>query len=191
MHLTIRQRSNIRHFIYYLVNGTLSFELLHNHLSVPYHDFLKTHPELFYKTCCVFINQQMMLDPSWPQVKRLAEFICKEVDPSKNKDLDEFKAWELNFEIGALDVAGSFKSFTKWFIASTVVDEINYTNYIEDGATFVEQCFAIWANVIQFEKERAINYDHALSRVEEYIKFNNGVIKETNLKDWEWELHME
>jgi hypothetical protein len=191
MNLTIRQRSNIRHFIYYLVNGTLNFELLQNHLSVPYYNYLKTHPELFYKTCCVFINQQITLNPSWPQVKRLAEFICKEIDPTKNKEFEEFKGWELNFEIGALDIAGSFKSFTKWFIGSTVVNEVSYSNYIEDGATFVEQCFAIWANVIKFEEERAVNYDYVLTRVEEYIKFNYGAIDETTLEDWEWELHME
>lgn len=74
MQLTARQKSNIRHFVYYLVNGTLDHQPLHNLILPTCRDYLKTRPDVFYKTCCVFINHEVMLEPSWPQVKRLAQF---------------------------------------------------------------------------------------------------------------------
>lgn len=191
MNLTIRQRSNIRHFIFYLVNGTLDFELLNNCLSGNYNDHLKTHPELFYKTCCLFINQEIRLSPSWPQVNRLAEFICKEIEPEKQKDVTEFESWELDFQIRSSDLSGSFKAFSKWFIESRVVERASYTNYIEDGASFVEQCFAIWANVIELEEGQAINFEHALGRVTEYIRSYYDPSYKDSLEDWECELYME
>jgi hypothetical protein len=191
MNLTIRQRSNIRHFIYYLVNGTLDFELLNNCLSVNYHDHLKTHPELFYKTCCVFINQEVKLNPSWPEVNRLAEFIYLETELERRKDVKEFESWELNFQIKSLDLSDSFKAFSKWFIESGVVEGVGYTNYIEDGASFVEQCFAIWANVIEFDEVQAINFEQATSRVTEYMKSYYDTSFKHCLEDWEFELHME
>lgn len=191
MKLTIRQMSNIRHFIYYLVNGTLDFELLNSRLSVNYYDYLKTHPELFYKTCCVFINQEVKDSPSWPHVKRLAQFICKEIDPQNNQDLAKLEDWEFDFQIYTTDLAGSFKSLSKWFIQSSIVDGVEYSNYIEAGASFVEQCFAIWANVIVFEEQNAVNYDHAINRVTEYIKSYFDPNYEDNLEEWEIELHME
>ncbi|RYE54338.1 MAG: hypothetical protein EOP48_12540 [Sphingobacteriales bacterium] len=191
MNLTIGQRSNIRHFIYYLVNGTLDFDRLNNHLSVNYHDYLKTHPELFYKTSCVFINQEVKLNPSWPEVNRLAEFICKEIAPEKHKGVKEFESWELDFQIRSSDLSGSFKAFSKLFIESAVIEGMGYTNYIEDGASFVEQCFAIWANVIEFEDGQAKNFEHATSRVTEYKKSYYDTSFKHSLEDWEFELYME
>jgi hypothetical protein len=174
-----------------LVNGTLDFELLNNRLSVNYHDHLKAHPELFYKTCCLFINHEEKLNPSWPQVNRLAEFNCKEIEPEKHKDVKEFESWELDFQIRSSDLSGSFKAFSKWFIESVLVEGVSYTNYIEDGASFVEQCFAIWANVIEFEEGQAVNFEHAVSRVTEYIKSYYDPSYKDSLEDWECELYMQ
>lgn len=191
MNLSIRQRSNIRHFIYYLVNGTLDYDLLNNFFNDHYHDYLRSHPDLFYKTSCVFINQEVRNNPFWPEVSRLAEFICKAADPKKGKDLPNFESWELNFQIDVLDLAGSFKAFTKWYIESEVVEGFSYIDYVENGASFVEQCFAIWANVIAFKEEQAVNFDLAISRVIEYIKSYFDPNYKGNLELWELELHME
>ena len=188
MNLTLKQKSNIRRFIYYLVNGSLDFESLHNPLSANYHDYLKSHPELFYKTCCVFINQEAKLDPSWPEVKRLAEFICEEVEPHRNQNTKKFERWELDFEIRSMDLPGSFKSFTQWFIVSTVVEGIGYTNYINEGASFVERCFAVWADAIEFEDNRAVTYKHSISRVTEYINWYYDPTDEDDGEERDWPL---
>ena len=81
MQLSVRQRSNIRHFIYYLVNGTLDFELLNNTPGTGYHEYLKQNPEVFFTVCCVFINQECKNAPAWPEVKRLGRFVYQQIEP--------------------------------------------------------------------------------------------------------------
>jgi hypothetical protein len=88
-------------------------------------------------------------------------------------------------------LSDSFKRFTKWFLWSTVVAGISYTNYIEGGASFVEQCFAIWANVIAFKGGQAMNLEYATSRAAEYINSYYRPSYKHNLEDWECELYME
>ena len=191
MKLSIRQKSNIRHFIYYLVNGTLDFDLLNVRLQKAYHEVLKSDSDLFYKACCVFINQETKYNSDWPDVKRIAQFIYKELDPNSSDDLVTLEPWETQFEILKISLSDDFKSFTRWFIENSVVDKIGYKDYIEDGASFVEQCFAIWANVIECKDGVPINSNRAKERVEEYIKSYYIPGYKDNLESWECELHME
>jgi hypothetical protein len=189
MRLPVRQRTTIRHFIYYLVNGTLDFVLINNRLKGKYRDLLKSNQQVFYKACCVFINQQTKLNPEWLLDKRIAEFICKSLDPVNNRDLVELEDWETNFSIQTNNLKDEFKSFTTWFVDTPIVDGINFRNYIGDGASFVEQCYAIWTNVIEYDGDKVQNSNHTRQRVAEYIKsyYIRGYVD--NLEDWECELH--
>ena len=56
---------------------------------------------------------------------------------------------------------------------------------------FVEQCFAVWTNVVEFKDNKVDNSDHPRERVSQYIKsyYLAGFID--NLEEWECELHME
>jgi|GEM_PF-1486028 len=189
MTLSVRQKSNIRHFVYYLVNGTLDFELIQTIFDSNYYDVLKSKPDFFFKTSCVFINQEIKLNPNWPNTKRLGNFICRL--HCNNLDKTYFETWEIDFTENKADYSSDFKKFTRWFIEAKTVDNIKYNNYIEDGASFVEQCFAIWANVVNIENNRVTNFSHAIERVEQYIKsyYLPGYIND--LEEWEYELHME
>lgn len=190
--LSIRQRSNIRLFAYYLVNGTLDFDLLNNQLSVEYHGYLKTHPELFFKACFAFINLECKYAPNWPHMDHLGGLISQWIEPERFSKYNEpietdcranpkglkeaFLAFSHRFSIGQADEP---------FIAG-----INYADFISDGATNVETCFAIWANVIEFENGVAVNQEYAISRVLEYLKMYYGNGYQAQLEDWEWELYL-
>jgi hypothetical protein len=189
MTLSVRQKSNIRHFIYYLVNGTLDFELIQKTFDESYYNKLKLNPYLFYKTSCVYINQEIKLNPTWPDTQKLGKFICELYKSSINKI--DFEDWETNFDIYQNDFSTDFKNFTKWFIGSKIVSNVTYSDYIGDGASFVEQCFAIWANVVKIENNRVTNNEHAIERVEQYIKSYYVPGYTDNLEEWECELHME
>lgn len=189
MTLSIRQKSNIRHFAYYLVNGTLDFELIQRTFGESYHDTLKSNPDLFYKTTCVYINQEIKLNPSWPDTKKLGRFICQLY--AGNLDTNDFEDWERDFTTEKPDYSSDFKNFTKWFITAQTIFGITFDNYIEDGASFVEQCFAIWANVVLIENNKVTNYNHAIERVEQYIKSYYVQGFNDNLEEWERELQME
>jgi len=189
MKLSVRQKTNIRHFVYYLVNGTLDFELIEKTFGDNYHDNLKSSPELFYNTACVYINQEIKLSPNWPDTKKLGEFICQ---LHKDKlETNYFEKWETVFDAEKPDYSSDFKNFTKWFIDSKTVSGIEYGDYVGNGASFVEQCFAIWSNVVILDNNQVINTNHAIERVEQYIKsyFIQGYID--NLEQWECELHMQ
>ena len=190
MTLSIRQKSNIRHFVYYLVNGTLDFELIQKTFGDGYNDKLKSNAELFYKVACVYINQEIKLSPTWPDTKRLGKFICQLY--ADNIDTDDFNEdWEKDFGTEKPNFSSDFKKFTKWFIESNTVPSVTYIDYIGDGASFVEQCFAIWANVVKIENNQVINNEYAIERVEQYIKSYYITDYIDNLEDWECELHME
>lgn len=189
MELSVRQKSNIRHFVYYLVNGTLNFELIQKTFGESYYNTLESNPHLFYKTACVYINQEIKLNPTWPDTQKLGKFIC---DLYKNEIKSaEFEDWETNFDTKNEDFSSDFKNFTKWFLVSMTVSEVTYKDYIDDGASFVEQCFAIWANVVKIENNRVTNFDHAIERVEQYIKSYYISDYTSNLEDWECELYVE
>ncbi len=188
--LSVQQKTNIRHFIYYLVNGTLDFELLHTRLNGQYHEILKSNSEVFFKSCCVFINQETTLNLDWPQVKRIAQFICKSLVPQKAEDINDLEGWETNFNIEGNSLESEFKNFSKWFIETPIVTDVSYISYIHDGASFVEQCFAIWANVIELKEDIVLNPEHGKARVIEYIKSYYLPGYKDNLEDWECELHM-
>jgi hypothetical protein len=185
MYLSIRQKSNIRHFIYYLVNGTLNFDVLHNKLKGEYHEILKNDPGLFYKACCVFINQECRLNEDWPQTGRIAGFIY---DTIKGTEEFSFEAWETDLEIRDNDLNGAFKLFTKWFMHFESQGGGNYSAYIGELATFVETCFSIWSNVVTFNDGKITNADLANARVGSYI---NSYFTGTpyDIEDWEWELY--
>lgn len=119
MTLSVRQKSNIRHFVFYLVNGTLDFELIQKTFGESYYDKLKLNPDLFYKTSCVYINQEIKLNPTWPDTKRLGMFICELYKSSIDKT--DFADWETDFDSQQNDFSTNFKKFTKWFIGSTTV----------------------------------------------------------------------
>ncbi len=189
MTLSIRQKSNIRHFAYYLVNGTLDFELIQRTFPGGYYDTLQSNPELFYKTTCVFINQEMKLSPSWPDTKKLGKFFCQLY--LNNFDTSDFEDWETDFKTEKPDFSSDFKNFAKWFINAQTVTGITYSDYIGDGASFVEQCFAIWANVVVIDNNKVTNSKHAIERVEQYIKSYYVQGFTNNLEDWECELHRE
>lgn len=189
MTLSVRQKSNIRHFVYYLVNGTLDFELIQKTFGESYYDNLKSNPDFFYKTACVYINQEIKLNPTWPDTKKLGKFICELFESSV--DTADFADWETNFDTQQNDFSTDFKNFTKWFVGSSTVSNVTYSDYIGDGASFVEQCFAIRANVVKIENNRVKNNDHAIERVEQYIKSYYVSGYTDNLEEWECELHME
>lgn len=90
-----------------------------------------------------------------------------------------------------MDLSGCFKAFSKWFIENGIVEGVRYSNYIEEGASFVEQCFAIWANVIDIEDGWVTNREHAKGRVAEYIKSYFDPSYMDDLQEWEVELFVE
>lgn len=189
MMLSTRQKSNIRHFIYYLVNGSLNFELIELTFGGKYFEILKTKPDYFYKTACVFINQEFNLNPSWPDTLKLGQFICH----LHHGDLktEQFTDWELDFSYNKPDLSSDFKRFTKWFVEKITDKDYSYHSYIENGASYIEQCFAIWANVVVVNNNQVANFDFAIERVDQYI--NSYYLKDfkSNLEDWECELHLE
>lgn len=189
MVLSNKQKSNIRFFAFYLVNGTLDFELIQQTFGNTYQNQLKSNPDLFYKTACVFINEEVMLNPDWPYTKKLGKFVCQLYNGNIN--IADFEDWEIAFDTEKADYSSDFKNFTKWFINSRIVPDIAYINYIEDGASFAEQCFAIWGNVVKLKNNRVTNNDYAMERVEQYIKSYYIPGYKNNLKEWECELHME
>jgi hypothetical protein len=187
MRLSTTQKTNIRHFIYYLVNGTLNFEQIELTFEGKYFEVLKKNPDYFYKTACVFINQEVKLNPSWPDTQKLGQFISH----LYNNDLktEQFEEWELDFTYNKLDFSSDFKRFTKWFIEKMVTEDHSYHNYIANGASHVEQCFAIWANVVVVNNNQVTNFYYAIGRVEQYI--HSYYIKDfkSDLEEWECELH--
>lgn len=186
MRLSLRQKSNIRYFVYYLVNGTLNFDLLHNKLNGTYHNILKENPELFYKTCCVFINQETTLNENYPQTKRLGQFLFDLIVGGTSHIT--FAEWETNYEATKGNLNGEFKLFVRWFIESPAANGRTYKEYIECLASFVEQCFGIWANVVEIHDNKITNPDYAKTRVQLYINAYMGFGDYNDLEDWECEL---
>jgi hypothetical protein len=190
--LSIRQRSNIRFFVYYLVNGTLNFDLLHQYSSVVYHDYLKAHPELFYQACVAFINLECKDAPNWPDVTRLGSLIAEWIKTGFSKAF-EVTEQEDSCKADSIGFKKAFLSFSNQFAtgqgSNPFIGGVGYSDFINDGATNVETCFAIWANVIEFENGEAVNQEHAISRVNEYLKMYYGNDYQAQLEEWEWELH--
>ncbi|WP_051718351.1 hypothetical protein [Hymenobacter sp. IS2118] len=170
------------------MNGTLDFELIEQKFDGQYYEVLKIEPELFYKTACVFINQETAQNFDWPNVKRLGKFICSLY--KHDKALSTFESWETNYVATYPGYFSDFKLFTEWFIKTEVVEGISYEHYISDGASFIEQCFAIWTNVVEFKDNKVSNSEFARERVIQYIK--SYYVEEfiDDLEDWELELHM-
>lgn len=186
MNLTERQRSNIRHFIYYLVKGTLDFPLRERIFEDKYPNFLATNPDCFYAAACVFINQEIALRPGWPDVGKLARFVAHQYDESV--DADDFEVWELDLTSDDNGLASAFKRFTAWFISTSVVPGFSYEDYILKGASFAERCFAIWANAAAFDENGITNETYATGRVAEFIRSYAVPGYRSDLEDWEQQM---
>jgi len=186
--LSTKQKSNIRFFIYYLVNGSLNYERIESTFKGKYFEVLKAHPDYFYKTASVFINQEVHVSSVWPNTDKLGQFICNLYKNELNAT--QFEAWELDFTFNMPGLSSDFKRFTQWFIEK-ITNGHSYYDYITNGASHVEQCFAIWANVVVINNGRVINFDDAIERVDQYLKSYYIKDFKSNLKDWECELHFE
>ena len=68
MKLTQDQKSNIRHFIYYLVNGTLDYKLLNTALAGKYFTILRGRPDIFLNAVVfLLIRMAMQKHGRWEQ----------------------------------------------------------------------------------------------------------------------------
>ncbi len=189
MNLHIPRRTNIRHFAYYLVNGTLDFEALNSMFEDRYQATLIANPQVFEKICQIFMLQEVRDEPSWPQVKILAQHLISEINGQCSITNGEIADAVNALDAGKQVIFTEFQTFVHWLVSSPIVSGIGYKNYLADGATFVEQCFAIWSNVIEFDTVSCKNRDETLNKVSEWIKFYYGQLNDLTLSESEMELH--
>lgn len=190
-------KAEIRFFIYYLINGTLDFDLLNNKLKTNYRQYLAKHADLFFLTCCVFINNQSKNGSDKGIDKRCAEFICQYIEPDRFNSIEEFQGWESDAKMEGLSLANSFKDFA-FRIAHEKLDTKLFTSpYYSDfiircGPSFVEQGFTIWANNIEIENDVVINQEYAIARATQYFKtwFDQSYSPIPDFEEWELELAM-
>lgn len=184
MKLKEKDKEEIRLFIYYLINGTLDFDLLNNQLGTStYIDYFETHPEIFFQSCCVFINQKENTNTVNPMNRRVSEYICKTIEPGKFKDLKEFDVNEQDFNYGGNNFADCFKELAHK-IAFDEFDALKdqggqYKFLFANGASFSETLILIWANNIDLNNNNVVNQQYAISRME--LWFHN----KEQLEDWE------
>lgn len=188
MRLDTKTKADIRFFSYYLVNGTLDFDLLNNQLEVNHIEYLAENPRLFFEAYCIFINHKQHTPDIDPMNKRVAEYICKTIDPHNFKKIDNFENWEIDFEIEGNDFANSFKDFAYKIsmdkIEKLVVSENYFRNCISYGATFWETVFVIWANNLQIESGKIVNQEYVIERATQWF------LDVAKVQEWEYELEM-
>lgn len=118
--------------------------------------------------------------------------VAQWIEPEKFKEL-KIEDWELAADTDNNNLRGVLQSFAHWFSieqeATSFIENVTYSDYINDGTTNVETCFAIWANVIEFEHGTPINYPYAISRVKEYLKTYYIPGYKAQLENWELELY--
>jgi hypothetical protein len=185
--LDIENKSDIRFFIYYLVNGTLDFDLLNNELKTNYIEYIEAHPELFFHTCCVFINHQKRTPSNEPMSRRCAEYICKTIEPDNFSQFDNFEPWEINFDFNSNDFYDCFKDFS-YRIAFEKIEKLEsnkpyYKDLFSWGASYLEKAYSIWANNLEIENLVVLNQEYAIDRA--VLFFLN---REEELEEWEREL---
>ncbi len=188
MKLDTKYKADVRFFIYYLLNGTLDFDLLNNKLQKDRIEYFETHPELFFQCCCVFINHLKHRPDSTKINRRVAEYICKTIEPENFTQFDNFESWEIDFVYSGNDFFNSFKEFAH----KVAFDEIEklystgpyYKFIFSNGATFSETLFVIWANNIEINYNIVINQKYAIDRAATW--FSDPEVFE----DWEVELEM-
>ncbi len=186
MKLKEKDKEEIRLFIYYLLNGTLDFDLLNNKLKRNYADYFEIHPELFFQACCIFINQKNIASTINPMNRRVAEYICKTIEPEKFRDFKEFDVTELDFNYEGNSLSSCFKGFAH----KVSFDEIEilktqgnqYKYLFAYGASFSETLFTIWLNNIELNNNLVINQEYAINRAAMWF------YKKELLEEWEIEI---
>ncbi len=82
-----------------------------------------------------------------------------------------------------------------WSLANGSLDmgqEYDYRPLLREEPGFLENVFALWANVLDVdERGRVVNSDLARSRVEQYIRtwMDKGYTVDPPFADWEFELY--
>ncbi|MBN8701276.1 MAG: hypothetical protein J0L54_16835 [Chitinophagales bacterium] len=188
MRLDTKSKADIRFFTYYFVNGTLNFDLIRNQLKTFYLDYLENNPRLFFESFCIFINHKITTADIDTMHKRVAEYMCKTIEPNNFTHLDNFQNWELDFKFTGTDFPSCFKDFAYRLafdkIERVAKSEQIFKKSILYGATFWETVFAIWANNLQIENGIVINQEYAIERASLWF-FNPEIFE-----DWEVELEM-
>ena len=186
--LDIKSKADIRFFTYYLVNGTLDYDLLNKQLKTNHIEFLENNPRLFFESFCVFANHRRKTLNINPMNRRVAEYICKSIEPENFKQFDNFQNWELDFDFDGNDFTSCLKNFA-YKITFDKIDKLKSTENlfkycISYGATFWETVFVIWTNNLEFENHKIINQDYAIDRAAQWYIDNEKV------EEWEIELEM-
>jgi len=186
--LDIKSKADIRFFTYYLVNGTLDFDLLNNKLKTNHIDFISQNSKLFFESFCVFANHKKQTADINPMNKRVAEYICKSIEPDNFRQFDNFEKWELNFDFHGNDLTNCLKDFA-YRVSFDKIDKLKMTgNVFKDcitfGATFWETVFVIWANNLEFDSGKITNQEYAIDRAVQWFLDNEKV------NEWEIELQM-
>ena len=186
--LDIKSKADIRFFTYYLVNGTLDYDLLNIKLKTNHIEFLENNPRLFFESYCVFANHKRKTPEIDPMNRRVAEYICKSIEPENFQQFDNFENWELEFNFNGNDFSNCLKSFA-YKITFDKIDKLKITenlfkHCITYGATFWETVFVIWANNLEFENDKIINQDYAIERVTQWY------IDNEKIEEWEIELEI-
>ena len=188
MRLDIKSKADVRFFTYYLVNGTLDFDLIHEELEEFHIDYLENNPKLFFESFCIFSNHKYRTPDINPMNSRVAQYICKTIDPEKFKRFDNFESWELDFDFNGNDFFNCLKEFA-FKISFDKIDilietENLFKEHISYGATFWETVFVIWANNLEIENGVITNQQYAISRAAQYF------INYDEIEEWEYELEM-
>ncbi|QXP78696.1 MULTISPECIES: hypothetical protein [Winogradskyella] len=186
--LDTKSKADIRFFTFYLLNGTLDFDLLNNKLKTNHISFFNENPNLLFESFCVFANHKQRNSDSNRINKRVAEYICKSIEPDNFQIFNNFEKWELNFDFDGNDFANSLKDFANR-LSFDKIDKLRLSgNMIKDcityGATFWETVFVIWANNLEFINEKIVNQEYAIKRAVQWYIDNEKV------EDWELELEM-
>ena len=186
--LDIKSKADIRFFTYYLVNGTLNFDLLHNKLKTNHIDFMSQNPKLFFESFCVFANHRERTPDINPMNKRVAEYICKSIEPNNFRHFDNFEKWEMNFDFSGNDFINCLKDFA-YRVSFDKIDNGNlidnlFKRSITYGATFWETVFVIWANNLEFESDKIRNQEYSIGRAAQWY------LGKEEVEDWEIELEM-
>lgn len=95
------------------------------------------------------------------------------------------------------DVRASLRLFA-FYLANRTLDPIVLPATIDYSCIFaepsaLEQAFAIWANVIDFDGDgNVLNAAHAQRRAAQYIRgyVDQGYVVDPPLEDWELKLHL-
>ncbi len=188
MRLDTKTKADIRFFTYYFINGTLNFDLLRSKLKTYHIDYIEQNPRLFFESFCVFINHKMRTPDINPMNTRVAEYICKTIDPKNFHYFENFENWEIDFEFKGTDFSNCFKDFA-YRLSFDRIEKLALTRNlfkksITYGGTFWETVFVIWANNLDIEDGIVINQEYAINRACKW--FENPEIFE----DWEVELEM-